>query len=371
MKALVTTGAAALLVISVFAQSESQLNDRLGDVQRQSDQVRQKLEEAKQKEKRVSQDMERMDRSLSTAARDLEDTRDRLESNRDLQSQLADELVEAGVQLEDSRVRIKSRLRSMYKSGGESPVLVLLGSKDVAAFASRKAILERIAKRDREMFDQAEALKADITQKKAEQDEVVKRITNLEAKQEREKVGLQSARNDKAGLLKRLEGDLDAYERQLDALARKSAQIEAELQTYLSTGGNPTIVPHQGKLMMPVVGRRSSPYGMRNHPIVRKRKMHTGMDIAAKSGTPIVAAAGGVVYKSGRQGGYGNTVIIDHGGGMMTLYAHCSRLYVKAGQIVEQGEKIAAVGSTGMSTGPHLHFEVRIGGKHTNPASYF
>lgn len=95
--------------------------------------------------------------------------------------------------------------------------------------------------------------------------------------------------------------------------------------------------------------------------------MHTGIDIAAASGTPIKASGDGRVVSASYRNGYGNTVIIDHGGGVTTLYAHCSKLYVKAGQSVKQGEKIAAVGSTGLSTGPHVHWEVRINGKPVNP----
>jgi murein DD-endopeptidase MepM/ murein hydrolase activator NlpD len=98
--------------------------------------------------------------------------------------------------------------------------------------------------------------------------------------------------------------------------------------------------------------------------------MHTGIDISAHSGTPIKAAAGGEVVFAGWWGGYGNVVIIDHGGGISTLYAHCSAIYVRKGQSVSQGEVIAAVGSTGLSTGPHLHFEVRKNGKPVDPLGY-
>ena len=113
----------------------------------------------------------------------------------------------------------------------------------------------------------------------------------------------------------------------------------------------------------------TSPYGNRLHPILKKYKLHTGIDIAGSgcNGKNIVAAAAGKVITAGWLSGYGYTVMIDHGGGVVTLYAHSQKLLVKVGQQVKAGEKIALVGSTGNSTGPHLHFEVRLNGKYVNP----
>jgi murein DD-endopeptidase MepM/ murein hydrolase activator NlpD len=109
---------------------------------------------------------------------------------------------------------------------------------------------------------------------------------------------------------------------------------------------------------------------MRYHPILKKNRMHTGLDINAANGTSIVAANKGKVLVAGWKGGYGNAVIIDHGGGITTLYAHSSKVLVSVGDTVEAGDTIAKVGSTGLSTGPHLHFEVRKDGELTNPLDY-
>ncbi|MBQ5707420.1 MAG: M23 family metallopeptidase, partial [Peptococcaceae bacterium] len=114
----------------------------------------------------------------------------------------------------------------------------------------------------------------------------------------------------------------------------------------------------------------TSKYGYRIHPIQKVKKMHTGIDVGAKKGTDIVAAAGGKVIMAKYYGGYGNCIIVDHGGGMSTLYAHMSAYVAKEGDWVSQGQVIGKVGSTGNSTGPHLHFEVRVNGQHTNPSNY-
>jgi murein DD-endopeptidase MepM/ murein hydrolase activator NlpD len=122
-----------------------------------------------------------------------------------------------------------------------------------------------------------------------------------------------------------------------------------------------------GNFLRPVGGRITSGFGYRVHPILKVRKFHTGVDIGAASGTPIKAAADGIIIHAARWGGYGNCIIIDHGQGTATLYAHCSRLAASRGQAVNQGQVIGYVGSTGLSTGPHLHFEVRRNGTPVNP----
>jgi murein DD-endopeptidase MepM/ murein hydrolase activator NlpD len=116
--------------------------------------------------------------------------------------------------------------------------------------------------------------------------------------------------------------------------------------------------------------RISSPFGNRLHPILRIYKLHTGIDIAARSGTNILAANAGTVISAGWNNGYGYMVMVDHGGGIVTLYAHSSKLLVRKGNVVARGQAIAKVGSTGMSTGPHLHFEVRVNGIYKNPLDY-
>lgn len=120
----------------------------------------------------------------------------------------------------------------------------------------------------------------------------------------------------------------------------------------------------------PVSGTITSGFGMRDHPILRGRRMHKGLDIAAPTGTEIRAPGGGFVVFSGRKNGYGNTVIVDHGFGYTTLYAHCSKLLVEKGATVSRDDVIALVGSTGRSTGPHLHYEVRVDGQHMNPKAF-
>src|SRR6185437_8839269 len=147
---------------------------------------------------------------------------------------------------------------------------------------------------------------------------------------------------------------------QLEEMEQESASIEADIRASMETPAGRIRASHAwtGSFIRPADGPITSGFGSRYHPILHRTRMHTGIDIGAGYGASIHAAAGGVVIFSGTRRGYGNCVIIDHGGGVSTLYGHCSRLLVSEGQQVSQGQTIARVGATGLATGPHLHFEV-------------
>jgi murein DD-endopeptidase MepM/ murein hydrolase activator NlpD len=156
-----------------------------------------------------------------------------------------------------------------------------------------------------------------------------------------------------------------ALQEQINALYAEANRLVKEIQS-LQGGGD-----YSGGIMTwPVKGRISSPFGYRIHPILKTKELHTGLDIAAASGTTVVAANSGTVIKAGWNNSYGNLLMIDHGGGIVTLYAHNSSLLVKTGDVVSQGQAVSKVGSTGMSTGPHLHFEVRVNGQYKNPMDW-
>lgn len=169
-------------------------------------------------------------------------------------------------------------------------------------------------------------------------------------------------------LLDALDAEIVHFEGELEALAREESSIRAAIAAAAAPAKTTTV--SSSGFVRPVPGAVSSGFGMRIHPITGQNRMHNGVDMNAAQGDPIRAARAGTVILAGVKGGYGNTIMVDHGGGMVTLYAHQSRLGASVGDRVAAGEVIGYIGSTGQSTGPHLHFEVRIDGNPVDPARY-
>ncbi len=170
-------------------------------------------------------------------------------------------------------------------------------------------------------------------------------------------------------LLDELDGEIEHFEGELTALAREESSIRSAIAAASAPAVSAPSVSSSG-FVRPVPGAVSSGFGMRVHPITGQNRMHNGLDMNAAHGDPIRAVRSGTVILAGVKGGYGNTIMIDHGGGMVTLYAHQSRFGSSVGDRVAAGEVIGYIGSTGLSTGPHLHFEVRINGNPVDPARY-
>jgi len=204
------------------------------------------------------------------------------------------------------------------------------------------------------IIGQAEELERTAAELDATERELGEKRSELAAEYERQ-----------AELLARVEAQIGEFEGELTGLEGEEASIRSRIQAASQPAGT-----KPGQLTRPIPGRVESGFGSRMHPIFGTVKMHNGVDMHGSTGQPIRAGAGGTVILSGVKGGYGNTVMIDHGGGMVTLYAHQSTIGVSVGQKVTAGQTIGYVGSSGLSTGPHLHFEVRINGTPVDPMNY-
>ncbi|NPV79315.1 MAG: peptidoglycan DD-metalloendopeptidase family protein [Firmicutes bacterium] len=269
-----------------------------------------------------------------------------------------------------------SRLRALYMNGPLNYLELLIGTRSFTDLITRVDMISRCLEYDAKIYGEvraeAESIKvqmAEIDQRRSALVEKRKNLQKIEARIAQEHKTLENQRRERARVLARIQGERKNYEQALDeleAMSNQLARVIKELQDQRARSGKVEI-KWSGAFVMPVRGRISSDFGNRMHPILHQARFHSGIDIAAPQGSPVVAAADGTVIYSGWISGYGNTVIIDHGGGLSTLYGHNSVLLASNGDWVKKGQLIARVGATGLATGPHVHFEVREEGVPVSP----
>ncbi|MBW4541426.1 MAG: peptidoglycan DD-metalloendopeptidase family protein [Myxacorys chilensis ATA2-1-KO14] len=274
-----------------------------------------------------------------------------------------------------------SRLRFLQQQQGASGWAVLLESQNLNDFLDRRYQLKRVYQKDRNILtnlktnaDRLDNQRTQVEQTKNDIDLITQELHAQKSEYEQQA----TYQNQVVNRLRSDRRALEAAEAQLakdsqgisELIQRRVAENQRRLAAERAKNGDVSVVLGTEQFVFPSDAPISSSFGWRMHPILGYQKFHSGMDFAADYGSTIRAADRGTVIFAGWYGGYGNAVIIDHGNGITTLYGHSSELYVAEGQSVERGQAIAAVGSTGLSTGPHLHFEVRKDGEPTDPAAY-
>ncbi|MCH4178669.1 MAG: peptidoglycan DD-metalloendopeptidase family protein [Megasphaera sp.] len=385
--------AAALLCPSfaVFADDED-LQDQLSDVQGRMAEQAQKKSDAEAVIGNVFDKLKGIQENLDSAVSDYKDLSGQLAATDQKIGSLQKELDQKQTQLTKREGVFSKRIRDIYMHGQLSYIDVVLGAKNFDDFANRVELLRRVVDSDmalitdiRDQRNQIDEAKKSLESEREKQvklkDDAEQKKNEIERHKSEQQGILNQAQNDKA-VAQEAYDELESASQSIGDKLRQRAADRAAAQASASSsdsgsdssdgGGYDSYQPVSGSgaMIWPVNGVITSPFGYRNHPIFGRAILHSGIDIGVDYGTPVHAADSGVVVDAGWISGYGYAVVIDHGNGLSTLYGHNESLAVSSGQSVSQGQVIAYAGSTGNSTGPHVHFEVRSNGDPVDPSAY-
>ena len=362
---------ALLQAFPVLAANEDleQKKKELESVQQKMEQAQQKKESAGRRIIQTKADIKEVMALLLQLQKDIAEIQKKADVlQKDIDKNQA-ALAAKRAEMEGRLAIYRTRLRHIYENGQINYLDVLLGAKNFGDFASRMYLLQKIVQSDLDLVADIRS-EADEIQKRQDQlDSQMDEIKKDRAALEKKKDDAEQMKEQRAQLLYKAEEEKRKAGEEYDRMLAISDNIKALLQGMEASSSMPA-GGGNGAFMWPCSGPITSPYGWRVHPIFGTRRYHSGLDIGVDTGTPIHAAADGVIIYSGWMGGYGYAIMIDHGGGLASIYAHNSRLAVSEGQRVSQGQLVAYAGSTGYSTGPHCHFEVRLHGEVVNPLNY-
>lgn len=343
------------------------------------DDTKKKAEELEKKKKDAENEKASLSKQLKSVVSEMEDTEKKIETKENEISEKEEELIQAKVDENDQYESMKKRIRYMYENGNSQFIEILCESKSIGDFLNKAEYISTISSYDRNMLtefqkvvqsveDQEAALKAEYEELQAMQDDLIEKqdyVAELLVSKEDEINQLASELGD-------TQDKLSALEKAAAEALRKRKEQQLAASSSGGSAGSP-VVSGNGMFTHPCPGYTyiSSGFGYREQPIAGASTNHKGIDYAAPTGTPIYAAAAGTVVSAEYSGNAGNMVVINHGNGLTTYYMHCHEIYVSAGQTVSKGQNIAIVGTTGNSTGPHLHFQVNENGTPVNPEKYY
>lgn len=349
---------ALLTVFTLCIETSLVSAESLSDIRKKIEQKEEELEKGEKQEKSLASQVTELEEELGELEAAIAEGEIKL-------VKLEKELEKAKKKLEIQNKNLNARLRNMYKSGSIGFLDVLLDSGSFSEFLTNLDLVKRIYSSDQNFMDELQEAHDEVEDKKNKVETLQAELKASKSTKERQKANVEAKKKEIAASNEETEKMIDELQADADALV-------AKIQSESKSTSSETSKYDGGEMAWPVPSCHTitSYFGYRIHPIYGYSKLHTGLDIGASYGASIVAANSGTVIMAGWYGGYGNCVIIDHGGGITTLYGHNSSLSVSYGQTVSRGQHIANAGSTGNSTGPHCHFEVRVNGNYVNPLNY-
>lgn len=351
--------------------SQDKINNVKQNIDLKRQNTRKKINELKLKETREINKLYKSQGNLEVAKKELLITTQNLEQTKQKLSKLQNSLDAATIKYNRDQLAVGQRIREIYKGERISFLNVIFMSEDINTLLDKIYYQQLIAKQDAEQLSNLKKQIAQLTDYTRQIEEQKQSVLYSMARIQNKKDKIAQDIYMSQYLIKKLQTDRKTYEQAEKELARQSQKLTQMLRSDAKTAPQFTTT---SDFIMPVRGPITSPFGWRTHPIFNSRKFHSGIDIGVPLGTPVKCSNSGVVVYSGWYGGYGKVVIVSHGNykgkPVSTLYAHLARYNVNKGDKVSQGQVIGYCGSTGYSTGPHVHFEVRVNGTPVSPHSY-
>lgn len=356
----------------IYAEDLNELKSKSEEIQNQIDEAKQEMEEVQEELSKNLQELQELDEKIQTMESELNELNTEIENLNAEISEKQKSLEEAEEKYNVQKQLLEERLIILYEAGVVQYLDVLFNSSSMSEFISNYYLITEIISYDTELLESVENQKNDIETSKALLDKQKEQLVIKSQNQQKTAKVLSNTKVVRESFISKLSEEEKEIQSKIDEYNKSFAEVEAEIALLAQQDLNIGEDYVGGVMAWPVPGytRITSKYGMRTHPITGVYKLHSGVDIGAPMGANFIAATTGVVSKAGYNSAYGNMVIINHGGGVQTLYAHGSEILVEVGQLVSKGDVILKVGSTGYSTGAHAHFEVRINGSTVDPLPY-
>ena len=363
----------SLCSISFFSYGAdlNELNEQKTQIQEQLNESNQKLDEVDSELSENLQQIEKIDQSIISTEQSLYEINIQVDKISSEIEKVNQNLIEITERYNEKRQNLEERLITQYENGKISYLDFLLSSNNLMQFISNCFLLSELTEYDNELLNIVEEEKDNMKKQKDLLETKENALAQKKQNQIKTEKILENSKIMRENYIAKLTEEEKKLQSEIDECYNQINLIEQEIrELYKIESFGPDYIG--GTMIWPVPDHYTitSKFGMRDHPITGVYKLHTGTDIGAPTGTSFVAAAYGVVVKAEYNTAYGNMVIIDHGGGVQTLYAHGSEIVVSLGQILNAGDQVLKVGSTGYSTGPHAHFEVRINGEPQDPMNY-
>ena len=362
--------------ISIEAKTLEQLQTERAELKKKTEEAKKNLEEAKKKKQSVEEEVAALDQTLNAANEQLEKVQSDLEEVQKRLEESKQMLAEATENKEKQLTVFGQRVKYIHENGNTGYLDVILESEGISDLLMRMQHVEEIMDYDNNLLNSLKDTEKTIREKKEDIEQEEAEAAQLVEEQKTTLASLESLKSEKMATVQAYAQDEAKYDQLVKSNEAASQEVAKLIAAATAASNNDTVVYTGGKLNWPVPARAASSSSLSSGFVNRKRPIgsgwekHTGYDIPAPYGSNIVAAEGGTVITAGWVNGYGNTVMINHGGGIVTLYGHNSSLTVSKGQTVSRGQVIAKCGSTGNSTGNHCHFEVRVNGSAVSPAPY-